>query len=169
MAYGYNYGGYPIPGAGMYAPPMQDQLAQLRGQQGPFPQVPPVQQQAPPQNGINWVQGEEGARAYMVAPGCTVLLMDSDGCSFYLKSADASGMPQPLRVFDYIERKQGSKGASVGQSQAVDEIAALRADLDALKARCASCHINTRPGQTAQSSAILGGSEGAQVNGQSGV
>lgn len=159
MAYGYNYGGYPMPGAGMYAPPMQDQLAQLRGQQGPFPQV---QQQTPPQNGINWVQGEEGARAYMVAPGCTVLLMDSDGCSFYLKSADASGMPQPLRVFDYVERKAGEKRAAGDRNPLESEIAALRADVDALKARCTGCSINTRKTVQAHSSAILSGADGEE-------
>lgn len=61
----------------------------------------PVQQQG---NGILWVQGEAGARSYMVAPGASVLLMDSDSEAFYIKSADPSGMPMPLRIFDYKER-----------------------------------------------------------------
>lgn len=30
--------------------------------------------------------------------------MDSEGSVFYLKSVDASGIPQPLRIFDYTER-----------------------------------------------------------------
>ena len=144
MAYGYNYGGYPMPGVGMYPPAMPDNLAQLRGQQGPFSMQQPAQQQAP-QNGINWVQGIEGARAYMVAPGCTVLLMDSDGCSFYLKSADTSGMPQPLRVFDYVERK-GEKREPVEQPSMQSEIDQLRADIDALKAHCAGCGIKHTAG-----------------------
>ena len=54
-------------------------------------------------NGLIWVQGETGAKSYMVAPGNTVLLMDSEGQRFYLKSSDASGMPLPLRVFEYAE------------------------------------------------------------------
>ena len=29
--------------------------------------------------------------------------MDSEGERFYLKSADASGMPMPLRIFEYKE------------------------------------------------------------------
>jgi hypothetical protein len=29
--------------------------------------------------------------------------MDSEGSRFYLKSSDASGMPLPLRVFEYAE------------------------------------------------------------------
>ena len=30
--------------------------------------------------------------------------MDSEDSVFYVKSSDASGMPMPLRVFDYSER-----------------------------------------------------------------
>lgn len=54
-------------------------------------------------NGLLWVQGETGAKSYLVAPNCTVLLMDSEAQKFYIKSADASGMPIPLRVFEYKE------------------------------------------------------------------
>ena len=80
-----------------YQPPMADQLAQLRQSYQPASQQP---QQSP----ILWVQGEEAAKAYMVAPGATVMLMDSEGQSFYLKSTDPQGMPLPLRIFDYVER-----------------------------------------------------------------
>lgn len=83
-----------------YQPPMADQLAQLRNSYQPQAQVP----QASQQSSILWVQGEEAAKAYMVAPGATVLLMDSEGQSFYLKSTDPQGMPLPLRIFDYVER-----------------------------------------------------------------
>ena len=30
--------------------------------------------------------------------------MDSENNVFYIKSSDASGMPLPLRIFDYTER-----------------------------------------------------------------
>lgn len=52
---------------------------------------------------ILWVTGKEGAKAYPVAPGGNVLLMDSETNRFYIKSADASGMPMPLRIFSYTE------------------------------------------------------------------
>lgn len=68
---------------------MPDQLAQLR--QAAYPQQQPTAQQTAP---IIWVQGEEGAKAYMVAAGNSVLLMDSENSTFYIKSTDASGMPQ---------------------------------------------------------------------------
>lgn len=56
-------------------------------------------------NGMIWVQGEASAKAYPVASGQSVLLMDSEESVFYIKSTDQSGMPQPLRIFDYSERK----------------------------------------------------------------
>lgn len=55
-------------------------------------------------NPIIWVNGEVGAKSYLVAPGNTVMLLDAENPVFYLKSADASGMPMPLRIFDYKER-----------------------------------------------------------------
>lgn len=58
------------------------------------------------QNGIVWVQGMEGAKAYPVTSGASVLLMDSENSVFYIKSTDQSGMPSPLRIFDYSERKE---------------------------------------------------------------
>lgn len=69
---------------------------------------PPQAQAAPPQTspGLTWVQGEAGAKSYLVGAGQSVLLMDSESSSFYIKSTDASGMPLPLRVFDYKERTQ---------------------------------------------------------------
>lgn len=58
----------------------------------------------PQNNGITWVQGIEGAKAHPVSAGQTAFLMDSESDSFFLKSADQTGMPT-LRVFDYTERK----------------------------------------------------------------
>ncbi len=106
----YPYTPYQNPYYPPYQPPMPDQLAQLRQNQ----QVQNMQQmpaQPPTSNSIIWVQGESGAKSYMVAPGNTVLLMDSEGSSFYLKSTDNSGMPLPLRIFDYVERTAAPKTA----------------------------------------------------------
>jgi hypothetical protein len=94
---------------GYYGQAMPDQLAQLR--QNAY-QQPMMGQATQPTQGtpsIIWVQGEEGAKAYMVAAGNSVLLMDSENSAFYIKSTDASGMPLPLRVFDYKERTTAAK------------------------------------------------------------
>lgn len=59
------------------------------------------------QNNIIWVQGEAGAKAYPVQPGGSVLLMDSEGEYFYIKTADNVGMPGPLRKFSFEEIVEG--------------------------------------------------------------
>jgi len=65
------------------------------------PQVQPQPQQS---SGLTWVQGIEGAKSHFVSPGQSALLMDSESNSFFIKTADTSGMPLPLRIFDYKER-----------------------------------------------------------------
>lgn len=64
----------------------------------------PQMQMAQPtqQSTINWVQGDVGARAYPIQPGMSVLLMDSEGQNFYIKSADTMGMPS-LKKYAYSE------------------------------------------------------------------
>jgi hypothetical protein len=88
--------------------PYQDQLNQLRTansmpMQGfqPYPaQQMPMNRPDP--NGLNWVQGEAGAKSWYITPGATVLLMDSENQRFYLKSADMNGVPA-MRTFEYSE------------------------------------------------------------------
>lgn len=72
------------------------------------PQFVPQMQPTNTQNnsGITWVQGENSAKSYPVGAGQSVLLMDSENPVMYIKSTDQSGMPLPLRVFDYKERVQ---------------------------------------------------------------
>ena len=63
----------------------------------------PQPQQQSNNSSITWVQGETGAKSYLVGAGQSALLMDSEQSRFYIKSTDASGMPLPLRVFEYSE------------------------------------------------------------------
>lgn len=86
-------------------PAPMDRLAQLQAQQYQMPQA-----MQPPQTnqGLLWVQGEAGAKSYLVAPNTTVLLMDSEGSRFYLKSTDNAGMPS-FRVFEYSEVDQNAQ------------------------------------------------------------
>jgi hypothetical protein len=70
------------------------------------PMIQTPQYQVPQQNqqgGLIWVQGESAAKSYMVAPGSTVQLWDSEEKVIYLKSADPSGMPS-MKVLDYTIR-----------------------------------------------------------------
>lgn len=94
MAYPYPqyYNGQPYP--------YQDQLSQLRN----TPMVTPGMTGPGyrPDPGINWVQGEAGARAWMVAPGSQVLLMDSEAQRFYIKTVDPSGIPT-MKTYEFTE------------------------------------------------------------------
>ena len=55
-----------------------------------------------------WVQGEAGAKSYLVAPNTSVDLWDSEKMTIYVKSADASGVPS-RSVIDYSYRENNPK------------------------------------------------------------
>ena len=95
-----------------YYPQYQQPVYQQPIQTQQMQTVPQVQNTQQSGNGILWVQGESAARSYNVAPGMSVMLMDSDSNTFFIKSADASGMPLPLRIFDYTERTQQAQNHS---------------------------------------------------------
>lgn len=84
-------------GAGMPTPTMNYPQFLNPSPQG----VPSPAQQS---GGFISVNGVEEARAYPVAAGSSALLMDTKGNTFYVKSVDSSGMPGPLRIFDFHER-----------------------------------------------------------------
>lgn len=133
MAYTPYYPGYqPM----YYQPPMPDQLAQLRGQQfqPPMqgPQMPPVQSQ---QNGQSmvWVNGEQEAMGYLVAPNSAVALWDSNSPTIYLKQADASGKPS-IKIYDLVERSNATRTAPAATQEPSIRYA-TQDDLDALAAR----------------------------------
>lgn len=140
MAYTPYYPGYqPM----YYQPPMPDQLAQLRGQQfqPPMqgPQMPPVQSQ---QNGQSmvWVNGEQEAMGYLVAPNSAVALWDSNSPTIYLKQADASGKPS-IKIYDLVERSNATRTAPAATQEpsiryaTQDDLDALAARVDALSAK----------------------------------
>lgn len=85
-------------------------------------QNPYMQQYQPQQQsgGLIWVQGESGAKSYPVSAGQSVLLMDSESNRFFIKSADVSGMPLPLRIFDYTERKDAVKATGSASAATLD-------------------------------------------------
>lgn len=143
MAFGNPYSPGYMPGyyqmGQQMPPPMPDQLAQLRqgmGYQSPMMQQPTAQTaQAAPS--IIWVPNSQAAEGYLVAPNSAVVLWDSSAPVVYLKQADASGMPQPLRIFDYTERgKIAPQKAETADGRFVtrEEFDALRARFDALTA-----------------------------------
>lgn len=138
--YGYQY---PYYGAQQ---PMADNLTQLRMNNTqmqnavvqPSMASQPMQQQS---SQIIWVSGEAGAKSYLVSPGNTVMLLDAENSVFYLKSADASGMPLPLRIFDYKERQNASTSdfkVATSDFSDLDDKFVTRKEFDELKASIAS-------------------------------
>ena len=68
-----------------------------------FPQQPMMNPQFRMNNGIIWVQGIEGAKAYQLAPNSNAILLDSENDGkFYIKVSDNVGMCN-LRTFSYTE------------------------------------------------------------------
>lgn len=116
---GYGYNPYQF---GQMNPlqPQMDRLAQMQAQQ--------VNQ------GILWVQGEAGAKSYLVAPNTSVLLMDSETSNFYIKTTDAAGMPT-LRTFAYKEVVLGSQEPQKQAEINLDDKYVTRQEYDDLRGK----------------------------------
>lgn len=122
---------------------MQPYYQQQYAQAPQVQNVPQMQQQTQTANpamtsGIIWVQGEAGAKSYLVAPNTTVQLWDSERQTIYLKSADASGMPS-IKTLDYTIRELPQNNVSLApnfDSKAFatkEEVNALAEQINALK------------------------------------
>ena len=108
-----------------YTPMYQPQQYQVQ------PQMQPQAQQNQ-QGGVIWVQGEAAAKSYLVAPGATVQLWDSEEKVIYLKSADAAGMPS-MKILDYTIRGEAEKPATEYATK--DDIAVLEMKIKELSKR----------------------------------
>ena len=92
-----------------------------------------MNQRYPQQNGITWVQGIEGAKAYQLMPSSNTILLDSENEGiFYIKTSDNVGMCN-LRVFRYEEinttpTPQIDTSQFVTRKELEDIIASLKGD-----------------------------------------
>ena len=93
------------------------------------------------QNGTSsnlvWVQGEAGAKSYMVAPNQTVVRWDSEAQTVYLKSADATGMPS-IKTLDYTIRGGSPEKPEIADLSGFatkDDVDYLKKEINALKAK----------------------------------
>ena len=116
--YGQMNNGYYTPGYQPYyqqnSGAVPDVLSQYKGvyQQSPVPQPASPAPVLPPKatNDIIWVQGEAGAKGFLVAPNTTVVLWDTENPTIYVKTADTTGIPS-MRVLDFTERAETSQNA----------------------------------------------------------
>jgi hypothetical protein len=108
MAYNPYYNGNPYFQQQPYynAGAMPDMLNQQKMQyQNPMqPQPTP---QPTPTNDMIWVLGEVEAQSYPVAPNNTVTLWDKNQKTFYVKTANAQGIPS-IQTYDFSERTQNA-------------------------------------------------------------
>lgn len=112
-----------------------------QGYGGYYPQAQqPIMQQPQPQQAstdIKWVQGEAGAKSYMVAPNTSVTLWDSESQVIYIKSANASGLPT-MTVIDYTIRNDASKAKPVlaeADFATKEDVSHLKEEINAIRAK----------------------------------
>ena len=93
-------------------------------------------------NTFQWVQGQAGAEAYLVAPGASVILMDSNAPVIYFKSADNSGRYLPMKTYDLVERVSQVQGPN--PVDAIDTTSFVKRDeITALVAKAVEEYLNT--------------------------
>ena len=143
--YGYGYGSnyyspYGSFGFGSY--PQQQYNGQMQTQQQMSPQNAPQQAyyQNPNPNpipmGMAYVNGVEGAKAFILPPNSSVLLMDSDNPMFYTKTSNQQGQCSlEYYKFQKVEPQQGANPTVESEPDYRSEIDKLKLDLAELKER----------------------------------
>ena len=90
------------------------------------PQPSQQNQNGAQNNTFQWVQGQAGAEAYLVAPGASVILMDSNAPVIYFKSADQNGRYLPMKTYDLVERVPQVQGPN--PASAIDTTSFVKRD-----------------------------------------
>ena len=122
MAYTPYYAPYSRP-MGYYNPsiPQQDmsnmQANQQMPVQQPVQQMPmqtltPFMQTQPTNDMMLFVLNENEASAYPVAPNNSVVLWDKNNKTFYIKTANAQGIPS-MQIYDFAERTEKAQNSPV--------------------------------------------------------
>lgn len=108
---------------GCYNTPQYGQMQPLNGYG-----VPPAaaqNQQIPMRDDRIWVEGEEAARSYLVAAGCSAVLWDNNRDTIYFKQTDHTGRPYPMMILDFTVRDQNQKPDYVTRAEFQQVISAL--------------------------------------------
>ena len=115
---------------------------QFTGYQPTYPKQVILQNQNTQLNTFQWVQGQAGAEAYPVAPGASVILMDSNAPVIYYKSADQSGRYLPMKTYDLVERTEPVQGPN--EAPSIDTSSFVKRDeIDNLVAKAVLNYLNT--------------------------
>ena len=98
-------------------------------------QQPTPQITVPVANERIWTQGIAGAKAYIVAPGNTVILWDSEAPIVYVKSADLNGVPS-LEILDYTKRTENAPNSPSEHVCKCGDKFATKEQFEALQREC---------------------------------
>lgn len=143
MAYTPYYAPYSRP-MGYYNPsiPQQDMQNMQNVQQMPVQQ--PVQQmpiqtptpfiQTQPTNDMLFVLNENEASAYPVAPNNSVVLWDKNNKTFYIKMANAQGIPS-MQIYDFTERTETHENTPKTHACTCGDKFVTKGEFDALKGK----------------------------------
>ena len=143
MAYTPYYAPYSRP-MGYYNPsiPQQDMSNMQANQQMHVQQ--PVQQmpmqtptpfvQTQPTNDMLFVLNENEASAYPVAPNNSVVLWDKNNKTFYIKTANAQGIPS-MQIYDFTERTETHENAPKTHKCTCGDKFVTKGEFDALKGK----------------------------------
>ena len=144
MAYTPYYAPYSRP-MGYYNPsiPQQDMSNMQNGQQMPMTQQ---MQQMPVQTHIPfmqtqssgdtmlWVLNENEASSFPVAPNNSVVLWDKNNKTFYIKTANAQGVPS-MQIYDFSERTEKPQNEPTTHKCTCGDKFVTKEEFDALKGK----------------------------------
>ena len=144
MAYTPYYAPYSRP-MGYYNPsiPQQDMNNMQNGQQlavqQPIQQMPmqtqtPIMQSQPTGDTMLWVLNENEASSFPVAPNNSVVLWDKNNKTFYIKTANAQGVPS-MQTYDFTERTQKSENQDTEHKCTCGDKFVTKVEFDALKGK----------------------------------
>lgn len=121
---------------GQQNPYFNNPYANVQNNQQPFQQQQPQMQNPQPtmqmQSNIEYVNGIEGAKAFILPPNTQKLLLDSDNAFFYIKTTDTQGKPS-VRRFRYIDIDAEQQAQPQRQEQPQDNYVTLQQFTDLLQ------------------------------------
>ena len=141
MAYTPYYAPYARP-MGYYNPSIPQQDMQTNQQipvQQPIQQTPmqtPTQfmQSQPSGDTMLWVLNENEASSFPVAPNNSVVLWDKNNKTFYIKTANAQGIPS-MQIYDFKERAESVQNEPVKHECKCGDKFVTKGEFDALKGK----------------------------------
>ena len=137
MAYG-NYA--PFYRGGYFNPMQTPTMPNMAENQNQFAQPyqtsmqPPPMATPTPNNDMIFVLGQNEAESYPVAPNATVTMWDKNQKTFYIKTANAQGIPS-MQIYDFTERVENPQKSPVEHVCQCGDKFATKEQLNALQSK----------------------------------